>query len=240
MTESNLNRGMLLGVVTLLHALVLGALVSLVVDRHVEPSITPPMVLAMLLPSDAPQPPQVKPKPWQEPIPPQPREVLPEPVIEQEEPLPEPVRVPVPVPKEPVPEPVVMQPPPTVPTVAAPVVVAPPPPPPALPAPPHPAPAPPPPEPVVAPRFDAAYLNNPAPSYPRAARRMGAQGTVLLRVHVTAAGTAQEVRLQKYSGSSALDDAAIAAVRQWRFVPAKRGDEAVAAWVQVPMVFKLN
>lgn len=236
MTENNFNRAMLLGVVTLLHVLVLGAVVSLVVGKHIEPSITPPMVLTMLLPSEAPEQPQVKPKPQSEPIPPQPSEIVPEPVIEQEEPLPEPVRVPEP--KEPVPEPAVMPPPPAVPPVAAPVVVAPPPPPPAV------AVAPsaslPPPAPVVAPRFDAAYLNNPAPVYPALARRKGEQGAVMLRVNVTAEGKPQEVTLHKSSGSPALDKAAIAAVRQWRFVPAKRGEEAVAAWVQVPMVFKLN
>jgi protein TonB len=48
------------------------------------------------------------------------------------------------------------------------------------------------------------------------------------------------VRLHTSSGSSLLDDAAIAAVNKWRFVPARQGGNPVAAWVQVPVAFKLN
>jgi protein TonB len=95
-------------------------------------------------------------------------------------------------------------------------------------------------EPPSMPRFDAAYLNNPAPVYPTLSRRMGEEGRVLLRVHVTADGAAGDVRLHASSGSSRLDEAAIAAVRKWRFVPAREAGAAVAAWVQVPVSFKLN
>jgi protein TonB len=37
-----------------------------------------------------------------------------------------------------------------------------------------------------------------------------------------------------------LDQAALQAVKQWHFVPAQRGGEAVAAWVEVPIVFRLE
>ena len=94
--------------------------------------------------------------------------------------------------------------------------------------------------PVVPPRFDAAYLNNPAPSYPALSRRNGEAGKVLLRVHVSSDGKPQQIDLQRSSGYSRLDDAAIAAVRQWRFIPAKRGDESLTEWVLVPLVFKLT
>lgn len=30
------------------------------------------------------------------------------------------------------------------------------------------------------------------------------------------------------------------AVRGWRFVPARRGEQAVEAWVRIPLVFRLN
>lgn len=225
MTENNFSRGMLLGIITLLHALVLGAVVTLAMNKYVEPPVVPPMVLTMLLPSNTPEKPQVQPKPEQKPVPPKPREIPPEvPVIEHVEPLPEPVSVA----RDPVPEPVVVAPP--APPVVAPVATAPPPPPaPVAPS-----------EPVIAPRFDAAYLNNPAPTYPALAKRKGEQGAVMLRVSVSAEGRPQEVQLHKSSGSSALDRAAIAAVRQWTFVPAKRGSEAVAAWVQVPINFQFN
>ncbi|WP_122235428.1 TonB family protein, partial [Pseudomonas coronafaciens] len=40
-------------------------------------------------------------------------------------------------------------------------------------------------------------------------------------------------------GVPALDEAAQAAVRQWTFIPAKRGDTPVEGWVNVPLAFKL-
>ncbi len=90
------------------------------------------------------------------------------------------------------------------------------------------------------PSFSAAYLNNPPPVYPPMARRMGEEGRVLLRVYVTPQGTAGEVKVHTSSGSTVFDDAAQAAVSKWRFVPARKGDSTVAAWVQVPIVFKLS
>jgi protein TonB len=69
---------------------------------------------------------------------------------------------------------------------------------------------------------------------------MGEEGKVLLRVLVTAEGAAKQVLLRTSSGSTALDDSAIAAVRKWRFIPAKLNGDAVDAWVQVPIVFKLD
>jgi protein TonB len=92
---------------------------------------------------------------------------------------------------------------------------------------------------VVPPRFDAAYLDNPAPAYPPLARRAGEQGRVLLRVHVTSDGRADDVHVRETSGSPRLDAAAQDTVRQWRVVPARQGDQAVAAWVLVPITFSL-
>ena len=94
--------------------------------------------------------------------------------------------------------------------------------------------------PVVAARFDADYLNNPAPAYPLLSRRNGEAGKVLLLVQVTAQGTAAQVELKQGSGFPRLDEAALNAVRKWRFVPARRGDEAVAASVLVPLTFRLD
>ena len=103
-----------------------------------------------------------------------------------------------------------------------------------------PAPAAPEPMPVLPPRFDAAYLNNPPPTYPAVAKRKGDEGKVMLRVRVDAQGRAEDVQVKTSSGSFRLDDAALATVREWRFVPARQGDRAVAAWVLVPIVFKLE
>lgn len=99
-----------------------------------------------------------------------------------------------------------------------------------------------PPEPAKSsdPRFDADYLDNPRPVYPALSRRAGEQGRVLLRVHVTADGRADEVQVKTSSGHERLDQSALAAVMQWRFVPAKLGAEAIAAWVLVPISFNLK
>lgn len=96
------------------------------------------------------------------------------------------------------------------------------------------------PAPVVEPRFDAAYLNNPAPLYPSVSRRLGEQGRVLLRVHVDEQGMPTSVVLRASSGHERLDDVALKTVRRWKFVPARRGEAAVSAWVIVPIVFNLR
>jgi len=101
-------------------------------------------------------------------------------------------------------------------------------------------PAPPAPAAIVGARFDADYLHNPKPVYPSASRRLSEQGRVLLRVYVSADGRAEKVEVKTSSGFPRLDQSAEEAVSRWRFVPARRGDQAVAAWVQVPITFQLE
>ena len=93
---------------------------------------------------------------------------------------------------------------------------------------------------IVQPRFDAAYLNNPSPSYPPMSRRLGETGKVFLRVHVLPAGQPDQVEIRTSSGFPRLDNAAMEAVKRWRFIPAKQGNDAVAAWVVVPISFSLE
>jgi protein TonB len=90
------------------------------------------------------------------------------------------------------------------------------------------------------PDFRAAYLRNPPPPYPLAARRRGEVGTVTLRVLVSAEGRPEQVELERSSGFDTLDLAAVQGVRQWRFAPARRGGEPHQAWVLVPIVFRLE
>lgn len=93
---------------------------------------------------------------------------------------------------------------------------------------------------VELPKFGAAYLNNPAPVYPPMARRLGEQGRVLLKVLVSESGNAEKVQLENSSGYNKLDQAAIEAVKQWTFIPAKRSNQAISAYVLVPIKFSLN
>jgi protein TonB len=90
------------------------------------------------------------------------------------------------------------------------------------------------------PRFDAAYLQNPQPDYPAVSRRIGEEGRVILRVLVSAEGRADELEVRTSSGSSRLDQAALASVKRWRFEPARQGGQAIAAWVLVPISFHLD
>lgn len=94
--------------------------------------------------------------------------------------------------------------------------------------------------PLTAPRFDADYLENPKPTYPALSRRMGEEGKVVLRVFVDATGRVGKLEILHSSSFPRLDQAALQAVGQWRFVPARQGGEPLAAWVQVPLVFRLD
>ena len=96
------------------------------------------------------------------------------------------------------------------------------------------------PAPIQPPRFDAAYLNNPPPPYPPLARRLGEEGKTVLRVYVSAEGLPGQIELLESAGSPRIDEAALEAVKHWRFVPARQGELAIAAWVRVPISFRLE
>jgi protein TonB len=214
-------------VVIALHVVALAALSRL---EPVRSALTAaqPIVVSLLRPA----PPKVEPRKIEPPKPlPRKREVhrpKPQPVV----PAPTPAPVLTAAPEAPAPQ------------------VAPPPPPPALvetkPAPPAPAPAPivasapPAPVTITPPRFNADYLRNPAPAYPPISRRMGEEGKVILRVHVNERGMPAEVQIKSSSGSQRLDTTALETVKQWKFVPARRGDTPVDAWVLVPISFSLR
>ena len=88
--------------------------------------------------------------------------------------------------------------------------------------------------------FDADYLHNPIPVYPAFSLRLREEGRVLLKVWVTAQGGAKQVRMARSSGYARLDEAALEAVRQWRFVPARAGEQPMDSWVLVPVQFSLR
>ncbi len=93
---------------------------------------------------------------------------------------------------------------------------------------------------IEPPHYNVAYLNNPKPDYPAAARRMRLQGAVIVRAMVEPSGRASDLKIQRSSGVELLDEAALRAVRDYRFVPAKRGSEVVTHWVDVPFTFRLT
>lgn len=86
----------------------------------------------------------------------------------------------------------------------------------------------------------AAYLNNPPPEYPHIARRRKQQGMVMLDVRVSKEGAPEAIEISRSSGYDVLDEAALDAVRRWKFVPARRGSQLVEASVVVPVEFRIN
>ena len=78
------------------------------------------------------------------------------------------------------------------------------------------------------------------PRYPESARTAGIEGVSLLRFVVLADGLVGTVNVEKSAGHPDLDRAAIEAVKTWRFEPARRGKEAVAVWVTIPVRFELT
>ena len=82
-------------------------------------------------------------------------------------------------------------------------------------------------------------VGNPAPRYPREARRRGVEGRVVVRVAVDAEGAASRAWVHRSSGHRMLDRAALSAVSEWRFLPAHTGGQSVAGIVDVPVSFRL-
>ncbi len=85
-----------------------------------------------------------------------------------------------------------------------------------------------------------AGLNNPAPRYPFEARIRGWQGTVLVRASVAPSGNVVSLQVNRSSGYPLLDGAALAALREWQFVPARKAGRVVASQVEIPVTFKLD
>jgi protein TonB len=78
------------------------------------------------------------------------------------------------------------------------------------------------------------------PAYPSTARRLGVEGTTLLRVQVAADGRVTDVQVDQSAGHPDLDRAAAEAVRRWRFEPGRRGNEPIGMWVRLPVQFVLK
>ncbi|MCU0538294.1 MAG: energy transducer TonB [Desulfobacterales bacterium] len=84
------------------------------------------------------------------------------------------------------------------------------------------------------------YDRNPPPDYPRRARQLGFEGTVLLDVAVNTQGGVDAVAVAASSGYAMLDEAALGAVRHWIFKPARQEGRPVADRVLVPVRFVLS
>ena len=93
---------------------------------------------------------------------------------------------------------------------------------------------------VQFPSSDADYLQNPKPPYPPVSRRLNEQGKTTVRVLIGVDGQPQRAEIANSSGFSRLDEAAMATVMRWRYVPGKRGGVAEAMWFNVPINWVLE
>ena len=93
---------------------------------------------------------------------------------------------------------------------------------------------------IEPPRQSGAYLSNPPPPYPPISRRLGEQGQVTLRAFIEASGKASRVEVLQSSGFDRLDRAALAAAKDWRYLPGTRAGQPEGMWFNLPVVFELK
>jgi TonB family protein len=79
------------------------------------------------------------------------------------------------------------------------------------------------------------------PAYPRMAQQKKVEGTVIISVLISEHGDVADARvLREAGGSSGLNEAALAAVRKWKFRPAVKEGKRVKVWMTYPIVFRLQ
>ena len=94
--------------------------------------------------------------------------------------------------------------------------------------------------PVSVANLNTNLMSGAPPSYPMGSRRKREQGTVVLRLVISPEGRVTDISVSRSSGFEALDDAALAAVRKWRWSPKMMDGRAVAitGLVMIPFVLK--
>lgn len=89
------------------------------------------------------------------------------------------------------------------------------------------------------PMWAPAGRRNVRPTYPPLARRRGLEGRTILKVEILSSGRSGSVALISSSGHALLDDAALAAVRQWTFVAAGDVAHDTTTFIEIPVSFRL-
>jgi protein TonB len=87
-----------------------------------------------------------------------------------------------------------------------------------------------------------SVLSKTEPAYPHAARQAMMQGTVVLKIQILENGRPGTVSVLRSSGHDILDEAALTAVQQWRFTPAKDRDSGrtVICYSTLPVSFHVK
>lgn len=82
-------------------------------------------------------------------------------------------------------------------------------------------------------------VESPAPTYPEGARKHRIQGVVIVQVVVEKDGSVSRIRVLKHLHPT-MDEAAVEAIRQWRFEPATLEGEPVAVHYNLVIKFRLD
>ncbi len=83
------------------------------------------------------------------------------------------------------------------------------------------------------------FVQKAMPRYPRLARELGKEGTVLLRLTIDERGSLTHVEVLRRAGSG-FDEEAVRAARESKFSPARMNGRAVACRAQLPVRFVLR
>lgn len=84
------------------------------------------------------------------------------------------------------------------------------------------------------------YRENPPPGYPAMAREQGYEGVVLVKAEVLTNGRVGQTVIRKSSGYAILDEAAVNAVKTWKFEPARKSGTPYKTWAELPIKFVIS
>lgn len=76
--------------------------------------------------------------------------------------------------------------------------------------------------------------------YPEDLWDAGVEGQTMLRLFISDRGTVDTARVERTSGYAAFDSAALRGASDLRFEPARRGEDAAALWVLLPVDFSIS
>ncbi|MHB2149714.1 energy transducer TonB [Calditrichota bacterium LG25] len=76
------------------------------------------------------------------------------------------------------------------------------------------------------------------PIYPDLARKAGVEGTVVVRILIDTKGNVEKAEI--FKSIPMLDEAALAAAKQFKFIPGKQRDKNVKVWMAIPFIFRLK
>ena len=86
----------------------------------------------------------------------------------------------------------------------------------------------------------AKLIRQPRPVYPPELQAAGIEGTVMLQAIVGKDGSVLSLKVIKSAGNQALDDAAVASVRQWQYEPTLLNGEPVETMTTISVGFQLE